>query len=106
MLICNRIGNLKWLSALETDYLSEFTSARVNNFTSSDGHVTGFTKSAGKGSGNVAFVSFHEAGHMVRLLPRRYVGKLTFEQVPHDQPVASLDMFSRWLKNEPLAHGK
>ena len=50
---------------LETNYLKEFTAAKVNNFTSSDGVVTGMTKSAGKGAGNVAFVSFHEAGHMV-----------------------------------------
>jgi hypothetical protein len=27
-------------------------------------------------------------------------------QVPQDQPVAALDMVSRWLKDIPLAKGK
>lgn len=103
--MCNWIGNLQWLSVLETNYLKDFTSAKINNFTSSDGVVTGMTKSAGKGSGNVAFVSFHEAGHMVSAVVVINQRKLTLK-VPHDQPVAALDMFSRWLHNKPLAGGK
>ena len=40
-----------------------------------------------KTSGNFTFVRLHAGGHMV----------------PHDQPVASLDMLNRWLGGEWLA---
>jgi cathepsin A (carboxypeptidase C) len=73
----------------------------VRNFTDVNGRVAGWTKSAGKGAGNVAFVSFHHAGHMVSS-PHVDIAEL-MPQVPHDDPVAALTMVSRWVKNEPLA---
>ncbi|EIW66926.1 cathepsin A (carboxypeptidase C) [Tremella mesenterica] len=86
-MLVNSIGCESVLANLETSYAAAYNSAKVNNFTDSDGEVVGWTKAAGDGSGNVAFVSFHNAGHMV----------------PHDDPVGALTMFSKWLKNKPLA---
>lgn len=45
-----------------------------------DGSKIGSVKS----SGNFTFVRLHAGGHMI----------------PHDQPVASLDMFNRWIFGE------
>ena len=85
--VVNFIGCSRVPSAIESKYASSYDAASVHNFTSSEGEVTGWTKSVGKGAGNLAFVSFHNAGHMV----------------PHDDPVAALDMVKRWLHNKPLA---
>lgn len=68
--VVNAIGCERVLDNLPTSFSSAFAKAEVNNFTSSDGEVAGWTKSAGKGAGNVAFVSFRNAGHMVRLALR------------------------------------
>ncbi|XAO25236.1 hypothetical protein I312_104051 [Cryptococcus bacillisporus CA1280] len=92
-MLVNYIGCASVLDNLQTGYLASYLAAPVVNFTSPDGEVFGYTKSAskdGKGSGNVAFVAFHDAGHMV----------------PHDDPEAALRMAGRWLKNEPLAVAK
>ncbi|KAL7421430.1 hypothetical protein Q5752_004316 [Cryptotrichosporon argae] len=86
-MIVNYMGCAQVLDRLETSYLEEYTNANLTHFKSSNGTVAGWTKSAGKGAGNVAFVSFHNAGHMV----------------PHDDPPAALTMFDKWLKNKPLA---
>lgn len=89
-LVVNYIGCASVLDNLQTSYLASYLAAPFVNFTSPDGEVSGYTKSAskdGKGSGNVAFVAFHNAGHMV----------------PHDDPEGALRMVGRWLKNEPLA---
>lgn len=91
--VVNYIGCASVLDNLQTGYLASYLAAPVVNFTSPDGEVFGYTKSAskdGKGSGNVAFVAFHNAGHMV----------------PHDDPEAALRMAGRWLRNEPLAVAK
>ncbi|KAH9011291.1 serine carboxypeptidase [Lactarius pseudohatsudake] len=53
------------------------------------GRVAGEVRTAGgggTGAGNVTFVSVYEAGHMV----------------PHDQPEAALDMFTRWIFDASL----
>ena len=46
-------------------YTTDYVSAKVHNFTDLNGDVVGWTKKAGKGAGNVAFVAFENAGHMV-----------------------------------------
>ncbi|KAK4685115.1 cathepsin A (carboxypeptidase C), partial [Tremellales sp. Uapishka_1] len=86
-MMVNSIGCLRVLDNLPTEYSLEFAQAKDEKFKSHNGTVAGWTKSAGKGAGNVAFVSFRNAGHMV----------------PHDDPPAALAMFERWLKNESLA---
>jgi cathepsin A (carboxypeptidase C) len=63
--VVNYIGCSQVLDNLVTTYSTEYASAQVKNFTSSTGEVAGWTKSAGKGAGNVAFVGFYNAGHMV-----------------------------------------
>ena len=68
--MCNFIGCSRVVDNLQSRYTAEYGSAKVHNFTDSDGEVVGWTKSAGKGAGNVAFVAFTNAGHMVSCLPR------------------------------------
>lgn len=65
VLVVNSIGCARVLDNLESKYASTYEHASVQNFTDVNGRVAGWTKSAGKGAGNVAFVSFHNAGHMV-----------------------------------------
>ena len=65
--VVNYIGCSRVADNLESKYLSTYLAASVNNFTAADGKISGWTKKAGKGAGNVAFVSFHNAGHMVSL---------------------------------------
>ncbi|WVR09210.1 hypothetical protein IAU60_006272 [Kwoniella sp. DSM 27419] len=86
-MLVNAIGCARVVDGLETSYAKEYAKADKKKFKDSDGEVAGWTKSAGKGAGNIAFVGFRNAGHMV----------------PHDDPVAALTMFSRWLANKPLA---
>lgn len=63
--VVNYIGCARVVDNLESKYASTYEHASVKNFTDVKGRVTGWTKSAGKGAGNIAFVSFHNAGHMV-----------------------------------------
>ncbi|OCF31325.1 cathepsin A (carboxypeptidase C) [Kwoniella heveanensis BCC8398] len=86
-MLVNAIGCARVVDNLETSHSSEYAKADKKKFKTSEGDVAGWTKSAGKGAGNVAFVGFRNAGHMV----------------PHDDPVAALTMFSKWLANKPLA---
>ncbi|KAI9636529.1 Alpha/Beta hydrolase protein [Dioszegia hungarica] len=86
-MLVNFIGCSRVLDTLVTSYQNAYLAAPTHNFTASDGKVSGWTKKAGDGAGNVAFVAFANAGHMV----------------PHDDPVAALTMFERWLANKPLA---
>ncbi|KAH7882369.1 Alpha/Beta hydrolase protein [Phlebopus sp. FC_14] len=90
-MMCNYIGNERWLEVLDTKFLDEFTSAPTEQWvTMQSGKVAGTVRSAGgggSGAGNVTFVAVYEAGHMV----------------PYDQPEAALDMFTRWLMDIPLA---
>ena len=66
-LVVNFIGCSRVADKLESKFQADYLIAPVHNFTGSDGKVAGWTKSAGKGAGNVAFVAFDNAGHMVRL---------------------------------------
>lgn len=65
--VVNYIGCAQVLDNLETSYSEKYASAAIKNFTDPSGDVVGWTKSAGKGAGNIAYVAFTNAGHMVRL---------------------------------------
>ncbi|KAF8183774.1 serine carboxypeptidase [Mycena galopus ATCC 62051] len=90
-MICNYMGNERWLEVLDSSFQSEFLAARPLPWvTTGSGMLAGTVRSAGgKGftAGNVTFVTVFEAGHMV----------------PYDQPEAALDLFSRWISNTPLS---
>ncbi|KAF8833259.1 peptidase S10, serine carboxypeptidase [Paxillus ammoniavirescens] len=90
-MMCNYIGNERWLEVLDTKFLDEFASAPTEQWiTMHSGKFAGTVRSAGgggSGAGNVTFVAVHEAGHMV----------------PFDQPEAALDMITRWILDIPLA---
>ncbi|TKA70747.1 Carboxypeptidase Y A [Cryomyces minteri] len=79
--ICNWLGNKAWTEALEWPGQKAYNKVPMSNLLlSDDGTKIGAVKS----SGNFTFLRMHGAGHMM----------------PHDQPVASLDMFNRWLSGE------
>jgi len=89
------------LAHLPTAYSADYSKAKIQNFTDSEGDYVGWFKEAADKHGRVSFVSFHNAGHMVRLSSSG--GSELIRQVPHDDPVGALTMFTRWLKNEPMA---
>lgn len=79
--ICNWLGNRAWMEALEWPGQSAYNKATYETLKLSDDDTPiGSVKS----SGNFTFIRLHAGGHMV----------------PHDQPVASLDMLNRWLTGE------
>ncbi|KZO96372.1 alpha/beta-hydrolase [Calocera viscosa TUFC12733] len=88
--MCNAIGNLEWVVALENKYAPEFRNQSNTPYVAlTSGKVVGEVRSAGGGgvgAGNLAYVQIYEAGHMV----------------PFDQPEAALDMFTRWISDVPL----
>ncbi|KAH9483643.1 Carboxypeptidase Y-like protein A [Psilocybe cubensis] len=90
-MMCNFIGNERWVEKLETQFTSEFTQAQpVPWITIETGRSAGTVRSAGGGgfgAGNVTFVTVHEAGHMV----------------PYDQPEAALDLITRWTQDISLS---
>ncbi|KAH9945738.1 Alpha/Beta hydrolase protein [Amylocystis lapponica] len=90
-MMCNFIGNERWVEQLETRFNAEFAAAdSVPWVTTETGRVSGVVRSAGgqgDRAGNVTFVAVHEAGHMV----------------PYDQPEAALDLITRWIMDIPLA---
>ena len=63
--VVNYIGCSRVVDNLQMRYTADYASANVLNFTDLNGDVVGWTKKAGKGAGNVAFVAFENAGHMV-----------------------------------------
>nr|XP_031862251.1 uncharacterized protein CI109_002216 [Kwoniella shandongensis]KAA5529323.1 hypothetical protein CI109_002216 [Kwoniella shandongensis] len=87
--VVNFLGVARVLDDLaeSTKFAADYKKAAKKEFFDHKGKAVGETKKAGKGAGNLAFTSFKNAGHMV----------------PHDDPVAALTMFSRWLDNKPLA---
>jgi cathepsin A (carboxypeptidase C) len=90
-LMCNYMGNERWVDALETSFHDEFSSAKSIPWVTSDsGRQAGRVRSAGGAgftAGNVTFVEVYDAGHMV----------------PYDQPEAALDLITRWLADTPLS---
>ncbi|KAG1731604.1 Alpha/Beta hydrolase protein [Suillus paluster] len=89
-MMCNYIGNERWVEQLDSIFLDEFSTAETEQWvTMRSGKVAGTVRSAGargSGAGNVTFVTVHDAGHMV----------------PYDQPEAALDMITRWIMDIPL----
>jgi cathepsin A (carboxypeptidase C) len=86
-MMCNYMGNERWVDALETKFSSEYEGAPTLPWViKKGGPVVGEVKVAGKKGGNVAFVNVHKAGHMV----------------PYDQPEAALDLITKWVHNKPL----
>ncbi|KAL9072006.1 MAG: hypothetical protein Q9157_005258 [Trypethelium eluteriae] len=90
--ICNWLGNHGWTEALEWPGKKAFNKAPLDDLKLSksaipnekDSVKAGDTIGLAKAAGNFSFITIHAGGHMV----------------PHDQPVASLDMFNRWLSGE------
>ncbi|KZV76370.1 hypothetical protein PENSPDRAFT_646398 [Peniophora sp. CONT] len=84
-LMCNSIGNERWVEDLEHKFHKEFVAAKSKLWMSdATGRIAGEVRVAGKGAGSVTFVQVYEAGHMV----------------PFDQPEHALDLFERWTSNE------
>jgi cathepsin A (carboxypeptidase C) len=79
--ICNWLGNSAWAEALEWKGKKRYNAAKTKDLLLSDDDTP---IGSVKASGNFSFIRLHAGGHMV----------------PHDQPVASLDMLNRWLNGE------
>jgi len=90
-MMCNYMGNERWLEVLESSFQREYVDAKpIPWVTLGSGKLAGTVRSAGGGgftAGNVTFATVFEAGHMV----------------PFDQPEAALDLLSRWISNTPLS---
>ncbi|XVE68795.1 hypothetical protein DITRI_Ditri09bG0099000 [Diplodiscus trichospermus] len=76
-LICNWLGNSRWVHAMEWSGQKEFVASPEVPFIV-DGSEAGVLKTHGP----LAFLKVHDAGHMV----------------PMDQPKAALEMLKRWTK--------
>ncbi|KAL9165676.1 hypothetical protein ABFS82_06G186400 [Erythranthe guttata] len=84
-LICNWLGNSRWVHAMEWSGKKEFVASSEVAF-EVDGAEAGLLTSHGP----LSFLKVHDAGHMV----------------PMDQPKASLEMLKRWMDGslaEPAA---
>ncbi|KAL8284039.1 hypothetical protein RQP46_005152 [Phenoliferia psychrophenolica] len=86
--MCNYLGNLAWTLALEWTGKGDYNLAKSKKFYA-DGQkkAAGETRSVGTGGGLLTYLQVYDAGHMV----------------PYDQPLASLDFFSKWIQDKPLA---
>ncbi|PIN09604.1 Carboxypeptidase C [Handroanthus impetiginosus] len=80
-LICNWLGNSRWVDNMEWSGQKEFVSAPTVPFTV-DGVKAGLQKSYGP----LTFLKVYNAGHLV----------------PMDQPEASLEMLRRWIQGKTL----
>jgi cathepsin A (carboxypeptidase C) len=79
--ICNYLGNHAWTEALEWPGKKAFNRVELEKLKlGGKGDEIGTVKA----SGNLTFMTIHEAGHMV----------------PYDQPEASLDFLNRWIAGE------
>ncbi|KAK9126607.1 hypothetical protein Scep_015453 [Stephania cephalantha] len=78
-LICNWLGNSRWVHALEWSGKEEFSKAANVSF-----NVEGAEAGIMKSYGPVIFIKVHNAGHMV----------------PMDQPKAALEMLKRWTQDK------
>ncbi|CAH9116022.1 unnamed protein product [Cuscuta europaea] len=75
-LICNWLGNSRWVNAMEWAGQKEFVASSEVPF-EVDGSEAGIVKRHGP----LSFLKVHDAGHMV----------------PMDQPKAALEMLKRWM---------
>ncbi|KAL4299848.1 hypothetical protein AHAS_Ahas17G0141900 [Arachis hypogaea] len=78
-LICNWLGNSRWVHAMEWSGQKEFGAASTVPFFV-DGAAAGTLKSHGP----LAFLKVNEAGHMI----------------PMDQPKAALQMLTNWMQGK------
>ncbi|KAL9171298.1 hypothetical protein ABFS82_04G199800 [Erythranthe guttata] len=78
-LICNWLGNSRWVHAMEWSGQKKFVAAPTGPFL-----VDGVEAGLQKGNGPLTFLKVHNAGHMV----------------PMDQPKASLEMLQRWMQGK------
>ncbi|KAK9126606.1 hypothetical protein Scep_015452 [Stephania cephalantha] len=78
-LICNWLGNSRWVHAMEWSGQKKFTGAPTVPFM-----VNGAKAGELKSFGPVSFLKVHDAGHMV----------------PMDQPKAALEMLKRWTQGK------
>ncbi|ONK71865.1 uncharacterized protein A4U43_C04F13180 [Asparagus officinalis] len=78
-LICNWLGNSRWVHAMEWSGQHNFVSSPEMPFTV-DGAEAGVLKTHGP----LSFLKVHNAGHMV----------------PMDQPKAALEMLKRWTRGK------
>ncbi|XP_058099121.1 serine carboxypeptidase-like 48 isoform X2 [Magnolia sinica] len=76
-LICNWLGNFRWVNSMEWSGQKKFAVAPMEPFTV-DGKEAGLLKSYG----SLSFLKVHDAGHMV----------------PMDQPKAALKMLKKWTR--------
>ncbi|KAJ4970212.1 hypothetical protein NE237_003311 [Protea cynaroides] len=76
-LICNWLGNSRWVHAMEWSGQKKFVASPTISFTVDDEE-----KGQMKNFGPLTFVKVHDAGHMV----------------PMDQPKAALEMLKRWTQ--------
>ncbi|KAK9676379.1 hypothetical protein RND81_11G073300 [Saponaria officinalis] len=76
-LICNWLGNWRWVHAMEWSGQKDFVAAPEIPF-KVDGSQAGILKTHGP----LSFLKVHDAGHMV----------------PMDQPKAALEMLKRWIE--------
>ncbi|KAH9326159.1 hypothetical protein KI387_006337 [Taxus chinensis] len=80
-LICNWLGNSRWVNSMEWSGHEDFTKAPTKPFLVDDkeaGLITSY--------GPLSFLKVHDAGHMV----------------PMDQPKAALEMLKRWTQGSSL----
>lgn len=80
-LICNWLGNSRWVNSMEWSGHEEFTKAPTKSFLVDDKEAGLITS-----HGSLSFLKVHDAGHMV----------------PMDQPKAALEMLRRWTKGNTL----
>jgi len=78
-LICNWLGNFKWVNAMAWTGQKDFVAAPNVSFV-----VDGAEKGLMKSHGPLTFLKVHDAGHMV----------------PMDQPKAALEMLRRWTQGK------
>lgn len=86
-LICNWLGNARWVNALDWEGKEGFAAAPEVPWAApgAGGRARGSVKAAG----GLAFVKVFDAGHMV----------------PMDQPAAALELIARFTRGRPLAGG-
>lgn len=80
-LICNWLGNSRWVSAMDWSGKESYATASSRKFL-----VNGVEAGVFTNSGPLTFLKVHDAGHMV----------------PMDQPKASLEMIRRFTQGIPL----
>ncbi|KAK6926717.1 Peptidase S10, serine carboxypeptidase [Dillenia turbinata] len=84
-LICNWLGNSRWIQAMKWSGQKEYGASPSVGFVV-DGKEAGVSNSFGP----LTFLKVHDAGHMV----------------PMDQPKASLEMLQRWIQGNLSAPGQ